>query len=39
MGMGLAIALAIVEAHHGQIFAENKLSGGVFFIIRLPFAR
>jgi signal transduction histidine kinase len=39
MGMGLAIARTIVEAHHGQISAENRLSGGALFIIRLPLAR
>ena len=35
MGMGLAIARTIIEAHHGQIFAENQASGGAVFIIRL----
>jgi signal transduction histidine kinase len=39
MGMGLAIARTIVEAHHGRISAENRLSGGAFFTIRLPLAR
>jgi signal transduction histidine kinase len=39
MGIGLAIARTIVEAHHGQISAENRLSGGAFFTIRLPLAR
>jgi signal transduction histidine kinase len=38
MGMGLAIARTIIEAHHGQISAENRLSGGALFIIRLPLA-
>lgn len=38
MGMGLAIARTIIEAHHGQIFAENQVSGGAVFIIRLPIA-
>jgi signal transduction histidine kinase len=39
MGMGLAIVSTIVEAHHGQVSAENKLSGGALFTIRLPIAR
>jgi signal transduction histidine kinase/ABC-type uncharacterized transport system substrate-binding protein len=36
MGMGLAIARTIVEAHHGQITAENGSSGGAVLRIRLP---
>jgi signal transduction histidine kinase len=39
MGMGLAIARTIVEAHHGQISAENQPSGGARFTIKLPIAR
>jgi C4-dicarboxylate-specific signal transduction histidine kinase len=39
MGMGLAIVRTIVEAHHGQILVENKLSGGALFTIKLPIAR
>jgi len=36
MGMGLAIARTIVEAHHGTIAAENQPWGGALFTIRLP---
>jgi signal transduction histidine kinase len=39
MGMGLAIARTIVEAHHGQITAENGSSGGAVFRIKLPLVR
>lgn len=39
MGMGLAIVRTIVEAHHGQISAENQLSRGALFTVRLPIAR
>ena len=39
MGMGLAIVRTIVEAHHGQISAENRSSGGALFTIRLPIVR
>ncbi|MCA1433018.1 sensor histidine kinase [Bradyrhizobium sp. BRP20] len=39
MGMGLAIAKTIVEAHHGTIAAANQLAGGALFTIRLPTAR
>ncbi|MBR0717643.1 ATP-binding protein [Bradyrhizobium liaoningense] len=38
MGMGLAIARTIVEAHHGRIAAENKAEGGAVFRIILPLA-
>jgi signal transduction histidine kinase len=37
--MGLAIVRTIVEAHHGQILAENQISGGALFAIKLPIAR
>ena len=36
MGMGLSIARAIIEAHHGQISAKNRDHGGASFRIRLP---
>ena len=39
MGMGLEIVRTIVEAHHGQISAENQSSGGALFTIKLPIAR
>jgi signal transduction histidine kinase len=36
LGMGLSIARTIVEAHNGQIWAENRPGGGASFRIRLP---
>ena len=36
MGMGLSIARTIVEAHHGQIWANNRDHGGASFRVRLP---
>ncbi|WP_143845309.1 ATP-binding protein [Bradyrhizobium cosmicum] len=36
MGMGLSIARTIIEAHNGQIRAENRDHGGASFRIRLP---
>ncbi|RQH13071.1 ATP-binding protein [Bradyrhizobium sp. RP6] len=38
MGMGLAIARTIVEAHLGTIVAENQPYGGALFTVRLPLA-
>ncbi len=36
MGLGLAIARGLVEAHGGTITAENGADGGACFTIRLP---
>jgi C4-dicarboxylate-specific signal transduction histidine kinase len=38
-GLGLSIARTIVEAHNGQIFAENQLGGGAIFRIQLPLSQ
>lgn len=39
MGMGLSIARTIIEAHDGQLWAENRDYGGASFRIRLPLVR
>ena len=36
VGLGLAIARAIVEAHGGEIWAENRRGGGAVVSFRLP---
>jgi signal transduction histidine kinase len=36
MGMGLSIARTIIEAHGGQIWAENRDHGGATLKIKLP---
>jgi PAS domain S-box-containing protein len=36
MGMGLAVSRTIVEAHGGQLWAENNKTGGAIFNVALP---
>jgi two-component system sensor histidine kinase KdpD len=36
LGLGLSIARQLVEAHGGQIIAQNRGTGGARFSIRLP---
>lgn len=36
LGLGLAIAQAIVTSHHGTIWASNQSSGGAVLLVRLP---
>jgi PAS domain S-box-containing protein len=36
LGMGLSIARTIVEAHHGQIWAENNSGTGATFYFTVP---
>ena len=39
MGMGLSIVRTIVEAHKGEIRAENNYQGGAVFRVSLLLAR
>jgi signal transduction histidine kinase/ABC-type uncharacterized transport system substrate-binding protein len=39
MGMGLAIARTIAEAHRGRLWAENEAGSGVVFRLTLPISR
>src|SRR5580698_6175618 len=39
MGIGLAVSRSIVEAHEGQLWAENNLDFGARFTLRLPLAK
>jgi len=36
MGLGLAICAAIVNEHHGQIWAQNSTQGGAEFVVTIP---
>ena len=38
LGLGLSIARQLVEAHGGEIIAQNREGGGARFSIRLPLA-
>src|ERR1700733_10515958 len=38
MGIGLAVSRSIVEAHEGQLWAENNLDFGARFTLKLPLA-
>jgi two-component system, OmpR family, sensor histidine kinase KdpD len=38
-GLGLAICKGIIEAHSGNIVAENREGGGTIFILTLPMAK
>jgi PAS domain S-box-containing protein len=38
MGVGLSISRAIIEAHHGRIWAEQNPEGGAVFSFTMPLA-
>jgi two-component system sensor histidine kinase KdpD len=35
-GLGLSIVKGFVEAHHGTVYASNKLKGGAIFTVKIP---
>jgi len=35
-GLGLSISKGIVEAHHGSIYARNRVNGGTVIVVELP---
>lgn len=37
-GLGLTICRAIIDAHGGKIYAENRFGGGASFFVELPYA-
>jgi len=39
MGIGLAVSRSIVEAHEGQLWAENNSDFGARFTLKLPLAK
>jgi signal transduction histidine kinase len=36
MGIGLAVSRSIIEAHDGQLWAENNPDYGAKFSVKLP---
>jgi signal transduction histidine kinase len=36
MGMGLAVSKTIIEAHQGELWAENRPEGGACFSFTVP---